>query len=209
MELIITPELKRRAKKRRVKQEKKWRTLRISCWICLALAVFFFIFGIFYIPYGNYEAFGICGLLFAIFLILFVVFRALLSNFTSHWVTDRLNEQIWIEDGMLNHFIQTSFAAGINSRNADEKGYLFLMDISTIKNAIHDPKSGRIEFNVKGKGIHYSNVRTKSVDKEWPLTDFPAVFYDYTDPGLVETLKTEGVAFKDQEIKFKIRDDRI
>ena len=209
VELYISMKNKIKAKKRRAKNEKKWIPLRTLSSIALIITIVAFVIGIIFVPYGNYFETGICGAVFAVFLIVFVVMRAVLSNLTSHWITDRLNERIWISGNTLNHFVQTSFAAGINSRSADEKGYLFQMDISSIKEAVVDTKSGRIEFKANGIGYHYSNVVKDIVDNEWPLNDFSAVFYDYTEPSLQETLESCGVIFERKTLDFKIRDNRI
>lgn len=209
MELSITTKGKLKAKKRRIKNEKKWFSYRMISWISLVIFIVALVIGIFGISYGEYTKTGICGVIFAAFLIIYVIVRALLSNLTSHWVTDRLNERIWIQNGILNHFIQTSFAAGINSRSADEKGYLFMMDISSIHDAKVDEKSGRIEFKADGYGRHYSDHLKGQVDKEWELNDFPAVFYDYTEPSLRKTLEDQGVRFEAVTLDFKIRDNRI
>ena len=209
MDLIIKEKNKIRAKKRRLKNEKKWIPLRIVSLITLIIFIVSFLIGIFGVAYGEYSKTGICGLIFAISLIVFVITRALLSNFTSHWIMDRLNERLWIKDGILYHFIQTSFAAGINSRSADEKAYLFAMNINSIREAKVDEKSGRIEFRADGRGRHYSDYLNEIVDKEWTLSNFPAVFYDYSEPSLRKTLEQEGVKFQAETLNFKIRDNRI
>lgn len=128
---------------------------------------------------------------------------------SSHWIMDRLNERIWIEGNTLYHFVQTSFAAGLNSRNADERGYLFTMDISPVTEASVDPKSKRIEFKAWGTGYHFSDVRKESIDKQWPLKGFSAVFYYYTEPGLQEELERRGVSFREESLNFKIRDFQL
>ena len=70
--------------------------------------------------------------------------------------------------------------------------------------------SGRIEFNAIGKGIDYADYMQGIVADEWNLPpQFTGIFYDYTNPSLIETLQAEGVVFKEQEIDFKIRDARI
>lgn len=209
MELTITKKNKARAKKRRIKNEKKWIPLRVISVASLILTIFFLLIGVFAVSYGEYIKTGVCGVLFAVLLVIFVVTRSLLSNFTSHWITERLNERIWIENNVLSHFIQTSFAAGINSRNADEGGYLFKMDISSIHEAKVDEKSGRIEFKTDGDGFHYSDVVKGMIDNKWKLEDFPAVFYDYTEPSLLRTLEERGVIFSKETLDFKIRDNRI
>ena len=208
MEFLITHKNKLKAKKRRKKYEKKWQPLRIIAVLMLLISIVSFITGIFFISSATHMD-NICGWLFAICLIAFVSIEAFIANVTSHWITTRLNERIWIDGDMLNHFIQTAFAAGLNSRNADERGYLFSMDIGTIFDAKYDEKSGRVEFKVYGKGYHFSDVDKNLIDKEWELKKFPAVFYDYTEPGLVKTLEGKGVVFERTTLDFLIRDAGI
>ena len=209
MEFDILKENKRKAKKRRIRNEKKWRPFRCVALISLLISIVAFVIGIFGISYGEYAKTDICGCVFAISLTIYVIVKSLLSNLSSHLVTDRLNERIWIENGNLYHFIQTSFAAGINSWSADENGYLFAMDIASIREAKFDARSGRIEFKSDGKGKHYSDHLKGIVDKEWTLNGFPAVFYDYTEPSLQKTLEAAGVTFENKILNFKICDDRI
>ena len=147
----------------------------------------------FFVPYERYTLAGVLGVLFSVCLVLFFVCRSLISNMSSHWIQDRLNERIWVEDGRLYQFIQMNFAGGLNYRSADERANMYIMDLDTIHNAKYDPKSGRIEFNALGEGIFY-NV---------------AIFYDYTEPSLYEYLKSVGIKFSEETIPFKIRDARI
>ena len=84
------------------------------------------------------------------------------------------------------------------------------MDIDTIHNARHDPKSGRIEFNALGEGIFYDDYPAGVIRDRWELKeDFVGIFYDYTEPSLYEYLKSVGVKFSEETIQFRIRDARI
>lgn len=208
-DLVITKQAKKRAKRIRIKNESKWRWLKYSAIVFLFIAILSLAIGLFAVPYEEYTVKGIFGVIFSASLVLFVSACALLSNLTSQWVTNRMNERIWIEDHTLNHFIQTAFAAGFNSRNTDERGYMYAMDINSIHEAKFDERSRRVEFKAFGKGYHFSDVDKDRVDKEWPLKDFPAVFYDYTEPSLVETLEKEGIHFERCTLKFKIGDGGI
>lgn len=209
MEFKITNSTKRNARKTRIKNEKKWLPFRISALVFAIISLAAFVIGTFVIDYENGALAGIYGVVFAAALIICVIMEAVIINMSSHWIMDRLNERIWIEGDVLYHFVQTSFAAGLNSRNADERGYLFAMDISSIAEACFDPKSKRIEFKAWGNGCHYSDVRNEIIDKQWALKGFPAVFYDYTEPSLIEALKAKGVTFREETLNFKIRDNQI
>lgn len=210
MEFEITAKTKKKAKKRRIKNEKKWRLLRGASIISFWISIIAFVMGIYVIKYEESTLGGICGLIFSVFLILFVIFKALIANMASHWIDDRLNERIWIEDGKLYQFIQISFAAGLNSRHADERATVYIMDLYSVRNAKYDPKSGRIEFNTIGKGIKYADYQTNKVERQWDLPpEFTGIFYDYTNPSLYKHLKSIGIMFKEETIDFKIRDGRI
>lgn len=210
MEFEITAKTKKKAKKRRIKNEKKWIVLRGASIISFYISIIAFVMDIFVIKYEQSTLGGICGVIFSVFLILFVVFKALIANMASHWIDDRLNERIWIEDGKLYHFIQIAFAAGLNSRHADERATVYIIDLQSIRNAKYDQKSGRIEFNATGTGIDYADYQTNRIEQQWELySDFTGIFYDYTNPSLYEYLKSIGITFKEETIDFKIRDGRI
>lgn len=209
MELFIKKKAKKKCKKNRIKKEKKWIPFRIVYNLSLVISIISFIIGIFYVDYENFDMLNVFGVCFALFFIIFIIVKALVANFASHWIDTRLNERIWIEGNVLNHFIQTAFAAGANYRHADETGYLFAIDISSIYDAKYDKDSKRIEFKAYGQGYHYTDVQKESIDKTWALKGFEAVFYDYTDPSLYEMLKSKGVDFEITMLDFKINDGRI
>ena len=199
-----------RAKRRRIKGERKWRTLRLISIISLIISLISGTTGIFFVPYERYTLAGVLGVLFSVCLVLFFVCRSLITNMSSHWIDDRLNERIWVENGRLYQLIQMNFAAGLNYQTADERANLYIMDIDTIHNAKYDPKSGRIEFNALGEGIFYNDYQGGVIRERWELKeDFVAIFYDYTEPSLYEYLKSVGVTFSEETIPFKIRDARI
>ena len=132
--------------------------LRIISVVSVIISSVSGIIGIFIVPYERYTLAGVLGVLFSICLILFFICRALISNMSSHWIDDRLNERIWTESGKMYHFIQMNSAGGINYRTADERATLYVMDMDTIHNAKYDPKSGRIEFNAFGKGSSINGI---------------------------------------------------
>lgn len=210
LEFTITQASKMRAKRRRIKGERKWRILRLLSIISLIISLTSGTVGILFIPSEKIELISILGILFSVCLVLFFICRSLIANMASHWIDDRLNERIWVEDGRLYQFIQMNFAGGLNYRSADERASLYIMDLDTIHNAKYDPKSGRIEFNALGEGIFYNDYQTGVIRERWDLKeDFVAIFYDYTEPSLYEYLKSIGVKFSEETIPFKIRDARI
>ena len=210
LEFTITQASKMRAKRRRIKGERKWRILRLLSIISLIISLTSGTVGILFIPSEKIELISILGILFSVCLVLFFICRSLIANMASHWIDDRLNERIWVEDGRLYQFIQMNFAGGLNYRSADERANMYIMDLDTIHNAKYDPKSGRIEFNALGEGIFYNDYQAGVIRERWDLKeDFVAIFYDYTEPSLYEYLKSIGVKFSEETIPFKIRDARI
>ena len=187
MEFTITSKTKAKAQKRRIKNESKWVTLRIISIVSLVISIVSGVAGIFFVPYERYTLAGVLGVLFSVCLVLFFVCRSLISNMSSHWIEDRLNERIWVEDGRLYQLIQMNFAAGLNYRSADERANLYIMDLDT-----------------------YNDYQAGVIRERWDLKeDFVAIFYDYTEPSLYEYLKSAGVKFSEETIPFKIRDARI
>ena len=185
-------------------------TLRIISIVSLVISIVSGVAGIFFVPYERYTLAGVLGVLFSVCLVLFFVCRSLITNMSSHWIDDRLNERIWVENGRLYQLIQMNFAGELNYRSADEQANLYIMDLDTIHNAKYDPKSGRIEFNALGEGIFYNDYQAGVIRERWDLKeDFVAIFYDYTEPSLYEYLKSVGVMFSEETIPFKIRDARI
>ena len=143
------------------------------------------------------------------FLVIATIAHGIMSNWASHWVTTRLNERLWISEGKLNHFFQTAFAGGLNIRHADERGYLFVINLDTIREAKYDTRSKRIEFFADGNGYHYSNVLKLTIDKEWELNGYKAIIYDYMQPNLVEELEKNGIALTRCTLDFSISDATI
>ena len=206
----ITRALKKKAKKRRIKNEKKWVVLRWASSALLLIAALLLVAGIFFIDHTDEDQLLLVSALFAVCLIVGIIIRALISNLASHWIDDRLNEQIWVKDGYLHQFIQKSFAAGANYRRADERATVYEMEIASIHNAKYDPKSGRIEFNAVGRGVRYADYQTGAIDKQWHLTpQFTGIFYDYTEPSLYAYLSERGIEFTQCTIDFKLNDARV
>lgn len=212
MEFLITKKAKRKAQRIRALNEKKWRGIRIRFVINLVVAMITFPLGyVFYLKYNDLMGCAVCVILSSITLVLSAACIGLLINFTSHQVSSRLNERIWIDSkaNTLNHFVQTAFAGGFNYRTADESGNLFVLDIGSIHEAKYDDRSRRIEFKVSGKGYLFADVKEKIIQEESALDEFQAVFYDYTEPSLYETLKGLGVQFEICTLTFKVADRRI
>ena len=202
-ELISTKKSKKKARKRRYKNENKWIGYKIASAIFFMISIIAFIISSVIIDKSNYEVKDTWDVIFAASVVIGFAIRFLMTKAASHWIQDRLNERIKVEDGKLNHFLQVSFAAGYNTYNGGRQAYLYVMDISTITNAKYDEKSGRIEFKCNGEGKHYSDYLQNIIDKEWALNGFEAIFYDSTTPSLYDILKSQGVEFEVGTINYK------
>ena len=205
----ITTKNKKKARRRRIRNESKWLVLRILS------VIFFAVFIITYVLPFFLEVFTLENELILPFvgsagLILAVICRALIWNLADHWIGDRLNEKIVIRDGKIYHFIQKAFASGINYRSSDERATMYVIDLDSIRNARYDPKSGRMEFNAIGKGIRYADYQIGKIEKDWELPpEFTGIFYDYMEPSLYNILCSMGVDFKEETINFSLNDWRI
>ena len=193
MDFNVTKKNKKRARKNRIRNEKKWIIPRLVTTILYIVSIVSFCIGIFVIPDNDHEKLEIFGIVFAVTFIIAIMLSAVVINLASHWIQDRLNEKLWMDENALYHFQQVAFAAGLNSRNTDSTGYLFVLPLSSIRNVKYDEKSRRIEFLADGTGYSYSDVRKQIVDREWPLNGYEAIFYDYFEPSLIDTLKSKGI----------------
>ncbi len=204
----ITPKTKQRAMRKRIHGENLFVALLWCSGILFAISVC----GFFVIIFHQFEDDILeitLMLLNSTFLIISISARALVENLGSRWIGDRLNEKLWVQDGVLYHFIQKAFSSGFAYRMTDDSAIVYMIFLASIKNARYDPKSGRIEFNACGKGIAYKDYTRGIIEKEWPLTGiFTGIFYDYTEPSLYEYLLAIGVEFEKTTIKYKF-DGRV
>lgn len=206
----ITNKTKNKARKRRVRYEKKWLILRIISYIAFSLSIYAFIKGIYFVPFEDHDLDLIYSIIFSVALIVGVFARALIYGFTRRWIKDRYNERIWVEDGKLYHFMQKPIGMGINKFRIDLSAYLFISDLYAITNARYDDKTGRMEIASRGEYIYYSDFLTQTVQDAGMLPeDFTDIYYDYTEPSLYESLKSAGVHFTVEPINFSIFDSRI
>jgi hypothetical protein len=177
--------------------------------VLFAVAIISFVIGLHYDLTVNYMEFDRCAVIFSVTLILGVIVVAIAFNFASHWIQDRLNDRMWIENNTLYYFQQVAFAAGLNSRSANRTGYVFAYSIDSIRNVRYDEISRRIEFVADGIGTHYSDVYRNTVDKEWPLKGCNAVFYNYFEPSLISVIEKTGKSIKRETIEYSVWDNKI
>lgn len=210
MEFSITQKSKKKARKNRIRQEKKWIILRILTLLLFIVSAISFGVGILGISNSDYEKLEFFGIIFSISFIGAIILKAFMENLASHWIQDRLNEKLWMDDNTLYHFQQVAFAAGLNARSADSTGYTFALLLNSIRNVRFDEKSKRIEFLADGEGYHYSDVHKQVIDQEWALNGYEAVFYDYFEPSLIEILKQQGIKVETSELNdYSVFDNRI
>lgn len=200
MDFNVTKKNKKTARKNKIRKEKKWIIPRFVATILYIISIVSFCVGVFVISNNDYKKLKIFGIIFVVTFIVAIILSTVVKNLASHWIQDRLNEKLWMDESALYHFQQVAFAAGLNSRNADSTGYTFVMPLSSIRNVRYDENSRRIEFLADGTGYHYSDVRKQIIDREWPLNGYEAIFYDYFEPSLIDTLKTKGINVEAREL---------
>lgn len=200
MDFSVTKKNKKKARKIRIHKEKKWIIPRFVTTILYIVSIVSFCVGIFGISNDDYKKLELFGIIFVVSFIMAIILGAVVKNLASHWIQDRLNEKLWMDENALYHFQQVAFAAGLNSRNDDSTGYTFVLPFSSIRNVKYDEKSKRIEFLADGTGYHYSDVRKQIVDREWPLNGYEAIFYDYFEPSLIDTLRSKGIHIEAREL---------
>ncbi len=201
---------KKKIRRNRVRTERKWLVPRILSFILLAVSIVSFIIGIYFVGFTDYSLFNILGWIFAICLIGFFIIRALMANFTSHWISDRFNEGMWYDNGKLHHLFQISAGAGANTWVPSGSVHLYVINLSDIKGVLYDEKSKRIEFLCTvATSITYADYTRKLIDKAYTLENHVHVFYDYADPHLIEFFKEQGLNITMKTLDFKIRDASI
>lgn len=211
MEFNISKKAKNRVQKLRIRKEKKWIFIRAIYLVSFLVAIISLVYGTFVITSAKYLYFDRCATMFAITFIIGIVARVLTLNFTQHWIHSRVNEKMWIEDDILNHFFQVSWGSGWNSRSVDNTGYLFEIDLNTINRVMYNEKTKRIEFGAIGKGHHYSNISSGQIDKQWDLKEgYKCVLYDYYSPSIINVLSERGIRIDNEELNdFSILDNKI
>ena len=204
----ITKVQKNRAVKRRVKNESKWKPLLWSSRILLTLSIICFA-GSFFVDERNFVLVDTLGFAFAVFLVIGVIMRAFVSAFTARWIKDRLNEQIWVQNGVLNQVFFFSVSGGFAYRIAGDRAVQNIIDLDSINDALYDPDSGRIELCGKSRAVLFLNYRKGIVKSNDQLSEkFYHVFYDYTSPNLYDYLLAHGVNFTKKNIEYSAFDRR-
>lgn len=208
-EFILTQKAKIKAKHIRRKYEKNFRIYNNFSRILLFVSIISFVLGMLLLYFKFDENLVVNSMwFFTITLTISMAIRALLGWLTSFWIYDRMNERIWIKDKTLYHFYMTpcKLESVVGPKYSTKgEGVLFSMNIDTIKKAKYDKKSKRIEFNVNGTGKYYEDCSKSTATREWNLNNFFALFYDYADPSLYETLVNMGVQFDIEKINYKIK----
>ena len=175
------------------------------------IAICSLVYGVLIVTSTNYINFDKCAIVFASTFVIGIVFRALTLNFTRHWIHSRINEKMWIENDVLNHFFQISWGSGWNSRSVDNTGYLFEIDLNSVNQVFFDKETKRVEFLALGKGNHYADIATGRIDKQWDLKQgYKCILYDYYEPSIVKSLSEKGISIIDEQLNdFSILDNKI
>ena len=141
MELTISKKEKNKAQRNRIHKEKKWRPFKMVYHFSFLIAICSLVYGVLIVTSTNYINFDKCAIVFASTFVIGIVFRALTLNFTRHWIHSRINEKMWIENDVLNHFFQISWGSGWNSRSVDNTGYLFEIDLNSVNQVFFDKET--------------------------------------------------------------------
>ncbi len=196
MNFKITLRAKNKARRIRIRHERKWLPIRIISFLTGCIAVLSLIIFLEFIPFDSPDT--ISPMLFAICLQLTVILRVFMYSFTSRCIQDRLNEKLWLTNNVLYHFQQ--FSVGVYIRHIGQSGVVLAFQIDSIRDVVYDKKSKRIEFLADGEGYDYSDVDRKIIDRKWICKGYKAVFYDYFEPSLINTLRDQGLHIEDKEI---------
>lgn len=111
MDFNVKKKNKKKARKNRIRKEKKWIIPRFVTTILYIVSIFSLCVGIFLISNNDYEKLEIFGIVFVVTFILAIILSAVVKNLASHWIQDRLNEKLWMDDNALYHFQQVAFEA--------------------------------------------------------------------------------------------------
>lgn len=194
----ITQKEKKKIIKQIIKKKYKiWNNLK---YVCIIISLLLFVLGFYFMFRLYYPTIFICCVMVgSITFVSFFVVLALLYNLGGIGINDKLNEHIWIENGILHHFWQHSFAAGLNSWSTDSTAIEFQLYIDSINELKYDPKTKKIEFYVSGNQILYDDFRIKSIKETVPISNakYKHTMYDYLNPNLIETFKSIGITIEE------------
>lgn len=214
MEFIITQKARSKARKRRIRYEKKWTVYKII--ILISCVVWIFSLGMqFYIDrddnpflWDKFVFIEIVAFMLSIMNLSWIIVSA------RHWIQSRGIEKLWIEDRILYHFIQPEYySTQLDRYEKNEDAVVYAIDLDTIESVAFDDKSKRVELHAHGKEYYYTNVINGKImgsySEEWDFPeDFQNVFYDYYSPSLIETLSSEGIPIVHKELnQFRIFND--
>ena len=204
----ITKQEKRDAVKHRIKREKKWKPLIYGSRILLALSAMSLGLSLL-MDDLSYAIRASLGVTFSLLLVIGVILRTFVTAFASRWIMDRLEEQIWVRDGVLNQLVFFSVSGGWANRIPGERASLNTIFLNSVKHALYDPDSGRIELCGVSRLTLYKDYGKKIIDSEHQLSEkYYHVFYDYTSPSLYDYLLAYGIKFEKGPIEYSAFDRR-
>ena len=97
MNFNITKKNKKKARKNRIRKEKKWIIPRVVTTVLCIVSIVSFCVGIFVISNNDYEKLQIFGIIFVVTFIIAIILSTVVKNLASHWIQDRLNEKLWMD----------------------------------------------------------------------------------------------------------------
>ena len=158
---------------------------------------------------SEYKLFDTLVVISSISLITGICVIVLITNFTGRWINDRLNEKIWVENGSLYHLFFFSESGGVLMWTPGERASQTRIELDKIRDARHDPRSGRIELGGPIYCTVFQNYSGGITNGEKLLpSSYKHVLYDYTSPSLYDYLVGAGVEFKKETIKYSLFDRR-
>lgn len=225
MEFNISPDSKNKAMKKRYRNEKKWRALRIvektSYIFTVILPIFIYALyynlgmrrvpGFYYVDIYTGEEYLLfpgmwAGCAFSVMLVIVICIKALKFNLTSSRILSFREERLIEKDGKLYHLYKTQLGGGVNTYRTGSETVVEEIVVKNIKNLVINPKSDRLEFVADMKRTVYANLNS-GIIAEQPriISAYKNAYYDYFTPSLIEYLKAQGIPWEEQEIQYSIR----
>lgn len=216
---------KSKAMKRRYRNEKKWRALRIvektSYIITVILPILVYALyynlgmrrvpGFYYIDIYTGEEYLLhpgmwAGCAFSVMLVIVICIKALKFNLTSSRIFSFREERLFEKDGKLYHLYKTQLGGGIDTFSNSSETVVEEVDIDKIQKLLINPKSGRLEFLADTKRTVYANLNSGIIAEEPQIIHkYKNAYYDYFTPSLTEYLKAQRIPWEEQEINYSIR----
>lgn len=191
MELKCTNKNIKKAKIRRLRNEKKLKPVLAFIYTMLILAVFLPL----YASYGmdaqsDHNLYMMCMILAIVFFVIGVSVYFCALRFVKLFNTSKYGHESLIIDS------NTLFLVYKNKK--DNQGVEYIIPLNKIKNAEYNRRTGRLEFKSNYLLVEIADYANASLDwdKDFDLSkDRKFVFYDHYKPSLVRQLEENGVSY--------------